>query len=57
MDQGTNGLSNMEHVKDRFSTCIWDMSYNVKEFKLHLKNCLYSNTFYTLEDYFQYNNT
>jgi len=33
------------------------MSYNLKEFKLLLKNVLYSNSFYTLEKYFYYNNT
>jgi hypothetical protein len=37
------------HMKER--------SYNVKEFKCLLKNVLYSNAFYMLEEHFQYNNT
>jgi len=37
-------------------TYMKDISCNLKEFKHLLKNCLYSNSFYTLEDYFHNNN-
>ena len=35
---------------------IKDIACNLKEFKRLLKDFLYSNSFYTLEEYFQYNN-
>jgi len=38
-------------------TYMKDISCNVKEFKRLLTNFLYSNYFYMLEEYFQYNNT
>jgi hypothetical protein len=38
-------------------TYIKDISCNVKEFKSLLKNFLFSNSFYTLEGYFQYSDT
>jgi len=38
-------------------TYIKDISCNVKEFKSLLKIFLFLNSFYTLEGYFQYNNT
>ena len=39
------------------STYIKDISCKVKEFKHLLKNFLYLNSFYTLEEYFHYNNS
>jgi hypothetical protein len=44
-------------VYNKLPTYIKQTSYNVKEFKCLLKNFLFSHAFYTLEDYFQYNNT
>jgi len=43
-------------VFNSLPTYIQDISCNVKEFKSLLKNFLYSNSFYMLEEYFQYNN-
>ena len=44
-------------VFNSLPTYVKDMFCNVKEFKLLLKNCLYSNFFYALEKDFHYNNT
>jgi hypothetical protein len=35
---------------------IKDLSHNIKQFKLVLKNFLYLNSFYTLDGYFNWNN-
>jgi hypothetical protein len=35
---------------------IKDLSHNIKQFKLVLKNFLYLNSFYTLNEYFNCNN-
>jgi hypothetical protein len=43
-------------VFNSLPTYIRDISCNVKEFKFVLKNFLYFKSFYTLEEYFQYNN-
>jgi len=40
-------FSNSLHIKD--------VSHNIKQFKLVLRNFLYSNSFYTLDEYFNYN--
>jgi hypothetical protein len=34
-----------------------DLAHKSKQFKLVLKNFLYSNSFYTFEEYFNYNST
>lgn len=38
------------------SSYIKDLSHNIKQSKLGLKNFLYSNCFYTLDEYFNCNN-
>ena len=43
-------------VSNSLPTYVKDIPCNVKEFKLLLKNFLYFNSFYTLEEYFQYDN-
>jgi hypothetical protein len=43
-------------VFNSLSTYIKDISSYVKELKKNLKNFLFSNSFYMLEEYFQYNN-
>jgi len=40
-------FSNSLHIKD--------VSHNIKQFKLGLRNFLYSILFYTLDEYFKYN--
>ena len=40
-------FSNSLHIKD--------LSHNIKQFKLVLRNFLYSNSFHTLVEYFNYN--
>jgi len=42
-------------VLNSLPTQIKDFSYNIKLFKLTLKSYLYSHSFYTLEEYFNYN--
>ena len=44
-------------VFNSLPTYIKDIFFNVKEFKHLLKTFLYLNSFYMLEEYFQYNNT
>ena len=42
-------------IANSFLFYIKDLSHNIKQFKLVLQNCLYSNSFYTFDGYFNHN--
>lgn len=44
-------------VLNTIPTCIKDGQHNVNEFKQLVRNFLYCNTFYTSEEYFDYNDS
>jgi len=48
-------VSIMRALRFSNSLHINDLSHNVKQFKLILRDFLYSHPFYTLDEYFNYN--